>query len=71
MRWGGLPTFVGVVLVSVLVDLAFEVVFVVFNVHSHLCLCLLAINGQVVGTHSIGWCVQAVFTVFMVLEGTH
>ena len=71
MRWGGLPTFAGVVLVGVLVDLVFEVVFAVFNVHSHLCSCLLAINGQVVGTHSVGWCVQAVFMVFTVLGGAH
>ena len=69
MRWGGLPTFTGVVLVGVLVDLAFEVVFVVFDIRSHLCSCLLAINGQVVGTHGVGQCVQAVFTVFTVLGG--
>ena len=53
-RWGGLPTFTGVVLVSLLVDLAFEVVFAVFDIHLHSCSCLLAINRQVVGTHSIG-----------------
>ena len=44
-RWGGLPTFAGVVLVGVLVDLAFEVVFTVFDVRSHSCSCLLAIDG--------------------------
>jgi len=31
-RWGGLPIFTGVVLVGVLVDLAFKVVFMVFDV---------------------------------------
>jgi len=70
-RWGGLPIFTGVVLVGVLVDLAFKVVFAVFDVHSQSCSCLLAIDGQVVGTHSIGWCVQAVFMAFTVLGGAH
>jgi len=29
------------------------------------------VDRQVVGTHSIGQCVQAVFTVFIALGGTH
>ena len=53
-RWGGLPTFAGVVLVGVLVDLAFEVVFAVFEVHSHSCSCLLAVDGQVVVLTALG-----------------
>jgi len=70
-RWGGLPTFAGVVLVGILVDLAFEVVFVVFDVRSHSCLCLLAIDRQVVGTHGVGQRVQSIFTGFTVLGGAH
>ena len=38
-----------------------------FAVHLHSCSCLLAIDGQVVGTQGVGQCVQAIFTVFMVL----
>ena len=68
---GGLPTFTEVVLASVLVNLAFGVVFVVFGIHLHSCSCLLAIDGQMVGTHGIGQFVKAVFTVFMVLGGAH
>jgi len=66
-RWGGLPTFAEVVLVSVLVDLAFGVVFAVFGIRSHSCSCLLAVDGQVVGTHCVGRCVQAIFTAFTIL----
>ena len=70
-RWGGLLTFTGVVLASNLVNLAIKVVFMVFDVCLHLCSCLLAIDGQVVGTHGVGQCVQAIFMVFTVLGGTH
>jgi len=70
-RGGGLPTFAGVVLAGVLVNLAFEVVFAAFDVRSHSCSCLLAVDRQVVGTHSVGRCVQAVFTAFRVLGGAH
>lgn len=65
MEVGWVPTFAGVVLVDILVDLAFRVVFDVFGVCSHSFSCVLAIDGQVVGAHSVGWCVQDVFTVFM------
>jgi hypothetical protein len=44
-RWGGLSTFVEVILAGVLVDLAFRVVFAVFGIRSHSCSCLLAVDG--------------------------
>lgn len=56
---GWAPTFAGVVLADVFVDLVFEVVFAVFGVRSHACSCLLAVVGQMVGTHGVGWCVRA------------
>ena len=56
---GGPPTFAGVLLVD---DLVFGVVFAVFGVRSHSC--LLAVDGQVLGIHGVGWCVEAVFTAF-------
>ena len=66
MRWGGLPTFAGVVLAEVSV---FRVVFAVF-------LCLFAfvfasVGRQRTGTHDVGWCVKAVFMAFTVLGGAH
>ena len=71
LRWGGLPTSAGVVLAHVLVDLVVGVVFTVFGVCSHLCSCLLAIDGQMLGTHGIGWCVKVVFTAFTVFCDAH
>ena len=61
----------GVVLADILVDLVFRVVFTVFGVCSHACSCLLAVNRQVLGTHSVAWCVEAVFTAFTALCDTH
>ena len=63
-QWCGLLTFTGVVLADVLV---FGVVLAVFSVRSHPCLCWLTIDRQVLGTHSVGWCVKAVFTAFTAL----
>ena len=60
-RWGGLPTFSGVVLADILVDFVFGVIFTISGICSHSCLCLLAINREVVGTHGVWWCVLAVF----------
>jgi len=34
------------------------------------CVCV-CVDGQVVGTHGVGWCVQAIFMAFMALGGTH
>ena len=50
----------GVVLADVLVDLVFGVHFTIFGIRSHLCSCLLAIDRQVLGTHGVVWCVEAV-----------
>ena len=58
----------GVVLAEVLVDLVFGVVFMVFLASVCVCVC---VDGQVVGTHGVGWCVQAIFMAFMALGGTH
>ena len=69
MRWGGLPTFTGVVLAKVSVILVFGVVFAVFL---HLFVFVfMTVGHQQTGTHSVGWCVKAVFMVFMVLGGAH
>ena len=68
---GWVPTFAGVVLADVFVDLVFKVVFAVFGVRSHACSCLLAVDGQMVGTHSIGWCFQAAFMAFTALGDAH
>ena len=67
----GCPHPRGIVLANVLVDLVFGVVFTVFGVRSHPCSCLLAIDGQVLGTHGVGWCVEAVFTAFTALCNVH
>ena len=68
---GWAPTFARVVLADVFVDLVFEVVFAVFGVRSHACSCLLAVVGQMVGTHGVGWCVRAAFTAFTALGDAH
>jgi len=69
LRWGGLPTFAGVVLAEVSVILVFGVVFAVF-------LCPFAfvfvpVGRLQTGTHGVGWCVKVVFMVFTVLGGAH
>ena len=48
-------------LADVLVIFMFGVVFAIFGVRSHSCSRLLAIDGEVVGTHGVWWCVQPVF----------
>ena len=58
-------------LADILVDLVFGMVFTVFGVRSHLCSCLLAVDRQVLGTHGVGWCVEAVFTPFTALCDAH
>ena len=65
MRWGGLPTFAGVVLAKVSVVLVFRVVFAVFL---HLFVFLFTSVGcRQTGTHGV----KAVFMAFTVLGGTH
>ena len=41
-------------LANVFVDWVFGVVFTVFGVRSHPCSCLLAVDGQVLGTRVLG-----------------
>ena len=49
------------VLADDLVVFVFRVVFAIFGVRSRSCSHLLAVNGEVVGTHGVWWCVQPDF----------
>ena len=66
-----MPTSTGVVLADVLVDLVVGVIFTVVGVRSRPCSCSLAVDGQVLGTHGVGWCVEAVFTAFTAFCDAH
>lgn len=59
--FSGQPTFAGLVLGDVLVVLVLGVVVAIFGSCSRSCVRLLAVNGQLVGTHSVGLCFQTVF----------
>ena len=63
MRWGGLPTFAGVVL-----DV-FRVVFAVFL--RLFAFVFVSVGHRQTGTHGVGQCVKAVFMAFTVLGGAH
>jgi len=69
LRWGGLPTFAGVVLAEVSVVLVFGVVFAVFL--RPLAFVFTSVGRRQTGTHGVGRCVKAVFMAFTALGGAH